>query len=63
MLGDVKDFLFFDVEVFSHNSLVVFKNVEGKTIRVFSSSLDPGSPGSVLLLRTLPYSIWLRPYQ
>jgi len=30
---------------------------------VFSSSLDPGSPGSVLLLRTLPYSIWLRPYQ
>lgn len=40
MLGDVKDFLFFDVEVFSHNSLVVFKNVEGKTIRVFSSSLD-----------------------
>lgn len=40
MLGKVQDFLFYDVEVFSHNALVVFKNHEGKTVRVFSSSLD-----------------------
>lgn len=40
MLGDVKDFLFFDIEVFPQNSMVVFKNYEGETVRVFSSSLD-----------------------
>ena len=32
--------LAFDVEVFQHNSMVVFKNMEGETVRVFSSSLD-----------------------
>ena len=32
--------MFFDTEIFKYNSLVVFKNYEGKTIRVFSSSLD-----------------------
>lgn len=31
---------FFDVEVFKHNSMVVFKDENGKTVRVFSSSLD-----------------------
>ena len=40
MMGDVKDFLFYDIEVFSHNSMVVFKNYEEETVRVFSSSLD-----------------------
>lgn len=30
----------FDVEVMKHNSMVVFKDLEGKTVRVFSSSLD-----------------------
>ena len=30
----------YDVEVFKHNSMVVFKDLEGKTVRVFSSSLD-----------------------
>lgn len=32
--------LIYDVEVFRHNSMVVFKDLEGKTVRVFSSSLD-----------------------
>lgn len=32
--------LAYDVEVFSHNSMVVFKDMEGKTVQVFSSSLD-----------------------
>lgn len=32
--------LVYDVEVFSHNSLVVFKNLDGETVRVFSSNLD-----------------------
>lgn len=36
----MKDLYFYDVEVFKYNSLVVFKNIEGKTVRVFSSSLD-----------------------
>jgi len=40
MLGREEDFLFFDTEVFKHNSMVVFKDIEGKTVRVFSSSLD-----------------------
>lgn len=31
---------FYDVEVFKENSLVVFKDETGKTVRVFSSSLD-----------------------
>ena len=35
-----EDFLFYDIEVFKHNSMVVFKNYEGKTVKVFSSSLD-----------------------
>lgn len=30
----------YDVEVFKYNSMVVFKNLEGETVRVFSSSLD-----------------------
>lgn len=34
------DYLFFDIEVFKHNSLVVFKNIREKTVKVFSSSLD-----------------------
>lgn len=32
--------LFFDCEVYKYNSMVVFKDLEGKTVRVFSSSLD-----------------------
>lgn len=36
----MKDLYFYDVEVFKYNSLVVFKNYEGKTVSVFSSSLD-----------------------
>jgi len=32
--------LIYDVEVFKYNSMVVFKDLEGKTVRVFSSSLD-----------------------
>ena len=32
--------LVYDVEVFKYNSMVVFKNLEGETVRVFSSSLD-----------------------
>lgn len=32
--------LIYDVEVFKYNSMVVFKNLEGETVRVFSSSLD-----------------------
>ena len=38
------DLLFYDIEVFKHNSMVVFKNEEGETIRVFSSSLDGLGP-------------------
>ena len=34
------DYLFFDIEVFKHNSMVVFKDIEEKTVKVFSSSLD-----------------------
>lgn len=34
------DLLFYDIEVFQYNSMVVFKDIEGKTVRVFSSSLD-----------------------
>lgn len=37
---DIKSYLFYDVEVFKYNSMVVFKNYDGETIRVFSSSLD-----------------------
>lgn len=36
----MKDLYFYDIEVFKYNSLVVFKNIEGETVRVFSSSLD-----------------------
>lgn len=36
----MKDLYFYDVEVFKYNSLVVFKNYEGETVSVFSSSLD-----------------------
>lgn len=36
----MNDLLFYDIEVFKHNSMVVFKNLEGETVRVFSSSLD-----------------------
>ena len=32
--------LAFDIEVFKQNSLVVFKNLTGETVRIFSSSLD-----------------------
>ena len=32
--------LIYDVEVFAHNAMVVFKDLEGETVRVFSSSLD-----------------------
>lgn len=35
-----KDYLVYDVEVFAKNSMVVFKDLEGKTVKVFSSSLD-----------------------
>ena len=31
---------FFDIEVFQHNSMVVFKNYGGETGKVFSSSLN-----------------------
>lgn len=36
----MKDLYFYDVEVFKYNSLVVFKNIDGKTIKIYSSSLD-----------------------
>ena len=32
--------LFYDIEVFKHNSMVVFKNYGGETVKVFSSSLN-----------------------
>lgn len=35
-----KDYLVYDVEVFAKNSMAVFKHLEGKTVKVFSSSLD-----------------------
>lgn len=35
-----KDYLVYDVEVFAKNSMAVFKDLEGKTVKVFSSSLD-----------------------
>lgn len=34
------DLYFYDIEVFKYNSMVVFKNQAGETIKVFSSSLD-----------------------
>lgn len=34
------DTLVYDVEVFKYNSMVVFKDLEGETVRVFSSHLD-----------------------
>lgn len=34
------DLLFYDIEVFKYNSMVVFKNIEGETVKVFSSHLD-----------------------
>lgn len=36
----MKDLYFYDVEVFKYNSLVVFKNIDGETIKIYSSSLD-----------------------
>lgn len=36
----MQDLYFYDIEVFKYNSLVVFKDIEGETVRVFSSSLD-----------------------
>lgn len=39
-LDDYLNTLIYDVEVFKYNSMVVFKDLEGKTVRVFSSSLD-----------------------
>ena len=36
----MKDLYFYDVEVFKYNSLVVFKNIDGKTVKIYSSSLD-----------------------
>lgn len=35
-----ENYLFYDIEVFKHNSMVVFKDYEGETVKVFSSSLD-----------------------
>lgn len=35
-----ENYLFYDIEVFSHNSMVVFKDYDGKTVKVFSSSID-----------------------
>lgn len=35
-----KDYLVYDVEVFTKNSMAVFKDLEGKTVKVFPSSLD-----------------------
>lgn len=40
MFGNFEDYLFFDTEVFKYNSMIVFKNYEEETVRVFSSSLD-----------------------
>lgn len=36
----MKDLYFYDVEVFKYNSLVVFKNIDGETVKIYSSSLD-----------------------
>ena len=35
-----ENYFFFDIEVFKHNSMVVFKDYDGKTVKVFSSSLN-----------------------
>lgn len=35
-----EDYLFFDIEVFRYNTLIVFKNYEGETVRIFSNSLN-----------------------
>lgn len=39
---DIKfeDLLFYDIEVFQYNSMVVFKNIEGNTVKVFSSDIN-----------------------
>lgn len=39
-IDDYLNTLVYDVEVFKYNSMVVFKDLEGKTVRVFSSNLD-----------------------
>lgn len=36
----MNDLLFYDIEVFKYNSMVVFKNQSGETVKAFSSSLD-----------------------
>lgn len=36
----MSDLYFYDIEVFKYNSMVVFKNQAGETVKVFSSSLD-----------------------
>lgn len=33
------DLLFYDIEVFKYNSMVVFKNIEGETVKVFPLTL------------------------
>lgn len=35
-----EDYIFYDIEVFKYNSMIVFKNYEGETVKIFSSSLD-----------------------
>lgn len=35
-----ENYLFFDIEVFKYNSMVVFKDMDGNTEKVFSSSLN-----------------------
>lgn len=35
-----EDYLFFDIEVFKYNSMIVFKDMDGNTVKVFSSSLN-----------------------
>lgn len=37
---DYENYLFFDIEVFKHNCLVVFKNYDGNTVKIFSNSLN-----------------------
>ncbi len=36
----MNELYFFDIEVFKYNSMVVFKNQAGDTVKIFSSSLD-----------------------
>lgn len=36
----MEELLFFDIEVFKYQSMVVFKNLNGETVRIFTNSLD-----------------------